>query len=162
MTRDKIWRQTFFFQHPVSCNRDRQNCRLGMGGLLQVVFGAFAAHMKQRKTHRFIGFVEHSLRHGIGGGQLFTHAGILRSLSGKNECHFAHVYSCPNAKRGRTGRSGCTAAAESSCSILSFICARARPAATRIAFLTALALERPCPMTQTPRTPRSGAPPYSV
>ena len=60
-----------------------------------------------------------------------------------------------------SGRHACAWVRESSCSIFSFTCARASPAATRIAFLTALALERPWPMTQTPRTPSSGAPPYS-
>ena len=34
-------------------------------------------------------------------------------------------------------------------------------AATRMAFLMALAFERPWQMMQTPRTPSSGAPPYS-
>src|SRR5664279_245721 len=51
---------------------------------------------------------------------------------------------------------------ESSCSIFSFTRALASPAATRMAFLTALAFERPCAMTHTPRTPNKGAPPYSA
>ena len=51
--------------------------------------------------------------------------------------------------------------AESSCSIFSFTRDRHSSAATRIAFLMALGFELPWPMIVMPRTPSSGAPPYS-
>src|SRR5277367_3343222 len=50
---------------------------------------------------------------------------------------------------------------ESSCSIRSFRRERESCAATRTAFLIALGLDLPCEITQMPRTPSRGAPPYS-
>src|SRR5579871_4595913 len=49
----------------------------------------------------------------------------------------------------------------SSSSIRAFTLPPANSAATRIAFLMALALDRPWQMMQPPRTPSRGAPPYS-
>src|SRR5258708_3524892 len=83
-----------------------------------------------------------------------------------NQAHKRMSFHCNLSFRAKRGISfffyARSVTSDSSCSIFSFMFALASPAATRIAFLIAFAFERPCPITQTPRTPSSGAPPYSV
>ncbi len=90
--------------------------------------------------------------------EVAAHAGILRGLAGKEESELAHD-GCVFRSFSRARRTA--AAAESSCSIFSFTRERQSSAATRMAFLMALGFDRPCPMMVMPRTPSSGAPPYS-
>ena len=158
VARHKIRFDAVLCEHTIGGHRNCQDCRLRIGGELQLFFGALKTHFGNGKSQRGIGFVEHRARCRKIIGEFLAHAGILRSLSGKKKCEFSHDV---DGFLPAQPRAGTAAAGDSSCSIFSFTRARQSSAATRMAFLIALGLERPCPITVTPRTPSSGAPPYS-
>ncbi len=71
-------------------NRASQDGRLRVGSQLEFFFGAFEANLRNREAQGTIGFVKNGFGHRIFFSELFAHARVLRSLSGKHKCDFAH------------------------------------------------------------------------
>jgi len=121
----------------------------------EIFFGALETHLEIEKPSALsaslkTAFAADILR------QLFAHTRVLRSLPGNTNATLPIVN--PFLAPSRNNRGGRQLLFD----FLVHLRAAASPAATRMAFFTALAFERPLAITQTPRTPSSGAPPYSV
>ena len=114
-------------------------------GELKVALGAREAEMTQALAERRVRLRKYLATLGERGRERLAHADLLRALSRKHESNhdsFTVIAATPRSSRAT------------------------RPSlenrsASRIAFRTALADERPWPTTTTPLTPSSGAPPYS-
>ena len=83
MPRREIGRDAALLKRAICRNRDGQNRGLRVFRLLQRFFGAFAAELEERKAERSIRLVEDGARFRIFFGEVASHAGILRRLSGK-------------------------------------------------------------------------------
>ena len=86
----KIGSEAFFREDAIDGDRAGENGGLGIGGELQLVFGAFKADFGDGETEGLIGLVENGAGCRILFRQLFAHAGVLRCLTRKYECDFAH------------------------------------------------------------------------
>src|SRR6266478_2752485 len=173
---NKIRLYAFFSENPMHGDGASKNRGLRVGGLLEIFLRAGKAHLRNRKAQGLVRFVKNGARGGIFFGKFFAHARVLRRLPWKHKSNFSHLRSlflvslCRRHFRyltiaraeARANYYAVTPAKESSSSIFSLMRALASPAATRMAFFIALALERPWAITQTPRTPSSGAPPDSA
>ncbi len=79
--------QAAAFQRPHCCNRNRHECRLGIGGQGQGIFRAIEDDVGQFFTQGLIDFLENlsGLRITVVKG--FAHSNLLAALAWKCECH---------------------------------------------------------------------------
>ena len=87
---DKIGSETSFREDAMDGDGTGEDGGLRVGGELQLVFGAFEADFGDGETEGFIGLFEDGAGCRILIGELLAHAGVLRGLTWKYECDFAH------------------------------------------------------------------------
>ena len=90
VTRHKIRPDAFLAQDLRRGHGRGQNRGLCVCGKLQIFRGPFEAELGKRKTQRLVGLLEGAPRAGKLFRQLAAHAGILGTLTGKNESDFRH------------------------------------------------------------------------
>src|SRR5262245_48369431 len=86
-----IWPKALRIHNPISSNRDCQNGRLCILGLLEVFQGTVKAKLAQRKTQGLIGFFKRLAGYRKLIVQFPSHAWILGGLTRKDEAHFAQL-----------------------------------------------------------------------
>src|ERR1700722_4866779 len=125
----------------------RQERRLGIVRHRQISLGSLKRQSRDRHVEGGIDGRENGPRRGKRLGQLAPHPRLLRPLAGEQQNDVGHRASAPpNDSDSR----------RVACSVMRLSTVRT---ATPMAFLMAVALDLPCEMMLTPRTPRSGAPP---
>ena len=76
------------------CDRRGENCRLRVGGELEVIFGTFEAELRQCFSERLIGLFERRTCCIRRIECVAAHADLLTALTRENECDLAHRV-CP-------------------------------------------------------------------
>src|SRR5260370_40108615 len=83
--------QALSAQHAESGNRNGEQCGLGVFGELQCLCRAFEAKRGERKPERAVRFVKYFTSRGKAIREAFSHAGVLRTLAGKQKCWFHNL-----------------------------------------------------------------------
>ena len=78
----------FGFEHPERRHRYREQRRLGVFGLFQLVLRPLETQLGKGESERLIGFREHGGSNRKCVGERFPHAGELRSLAGEKKRKF--------------------------------------------------------------------------
>jgi len=139
---DEIRRQTFFGEH-TKVATETVRIAGAFGRQLEFVFRCLQSISWKMRIQRFVGFVKTALAAGYFSASSLPIPGYCDAVPETQMQRLPIVTPLLSFQL-------CSAwLAESSARFFPFMRARARPAATRMAFFTALALERPWPMTQT-------------
>ena len=78
-------RTTELLPHAPYSNAGGQQCRLGVLGLIELIFRAILAQCPQINPNALSRLVKRRTHHGVGGSQLGQHANRLGALAGENK-----------------------------------------------------------------------------
>ena len=72
-------------QHSQQGHTDRQESRLGVDGVAELLLRSLEAELRERKAHDCVGLMEKGFCFGISFVQIPAHAHVLRALAGEDK-----------------------------------------------------------------------------